>query len=157
MSESSVLMLSSLIDKNESNYNDAVAKMQDLATYLKEVFELEDMFNDVLFGNDIGLTPGGQLALTIAVIEAAFAQRRREEADVHYRTLDTSLATLKQSVETIVESVKLSPASADIIPRSLLMGVDKDGKQWQLFSSLSLIKAWANQFCNIPPFCGEVN
>lgn len=155
MYEYSASRLSNLI--NEEKYYSAHHKMMDLVISLKQDFQLEGMFDEVLFRHEVGLTSGAQLILIIPIIEAAFAQSQREVRDIYNPILDTNLNTLQDSVEQIIEEAKSSPASADVVPQELLVRSDVQGREWQFLSSISLFKAISRRFCNIPPFCGETD
>lgn len=52
----------------------------------------------------------------------------------------------RNSVEKLIVNVKDEPAKIDRFEND--SGIRKR-------SSISVIKAFANKFCNIPPFCGE--
>jgi hypothetical protein len=150
--EYSVPDFSSLI--NEETYNLANQQMLDLVLHLKQYSQLEKFLNDVTHKHEVSLTPGALLVLIVPIIEASHAQYLRENRNICSSNLDTNMNMLQNTVDRVIEEAKNLPAGSDKFPEEL-MAYDGNGMRWSIRSSLSLIKAFASRYCNIPPFCGE--
>jgi hypothetical protein len=135
-------------------WEEAQTQMRNLAVRLKQDFGLEKTVDRAIDRHNIALTPGALLTLVAPLVEAAFSQHYRHRVGVQDARLDTTLATVERSLDELVSEMKMEPAAADRIP-SELIGIDPEGRELPMRSSLSALKAVSRRFCRIPPFCGE--
>lgn len=132
----------------------AHSQMQDLANNLKQAFQLEGLFSEVILEQRIALSPAAQLMLVVPIVEAHAMQSYWQEKGGQDAALNVDADAIRQSLRQLILEAKINPARADQVPDELKME-DEVGKEWSMRSTFSLIKSFARHFCNIPPFCGE--
>lgn len=131
--------------------NDAMLK---LARRIKRELKVEEYLEDALDENQIFITPGAYLMITVPLFEAAHLQHYRSELGVRDSVLDTDVEMMRESIKRIVTDITSNPARADQVPEER-EGFDEEGERRSVRTSLSMLKAFFRNFCNIPPFCGE--
>lgn len=139
---------------NGGSYAEAHRRMQELAIILKQEFRLEELFNEVIFGEEIAITPAAQLMLVVPLVEALVRHESLRERGIQDTGLDVDDGTIRQSLKKLVHGAKVNPARVDTYPDELYFE-DRDAKKWPMRASVSIIKSLADNFCNIPPLCGE--
>lgn len=116
-------------------------RLDELLEYLET--EMGDGFNrfvdEELERGRIQITPAARLMLLLPLYELSTRPWLRGP------NLERSGDSLRQLLATMAES----PAAADAVP-----GIGRP-RRLAVRSTLSVIKAYWKQFCNIPPFCGE--
>lgn len=138
----------------QPEFAEAHERMQTLAINLKQEFNLEALFDEVIYGQGITLSPAAQLLLIAPLVEAIAFQRHWQAQGVQDTALKIDTETIRQSLQRLVADAKESPARADRFPDELTME-STDGSHWSMRSAFSIIKSYWDNFCNIPPFCGE--
>jgi hypothetical protein len=139
---------------NREPFISAHVQMSELVRYLKQEFQLEAVFDEVIYEQGIALSPAAQLMLIAPLVDGNLMQSYWQERGIQDTAVNIDTETLRQSLRQLIAEAKINPARADNFPESLTMEAG-DGKEWSLRSAFSLIKSFASQFCNIPPFCGE--
>jgi hypothetical protein len=139
---------------NGKRFADAHWKMQELATNLKEQYQLDALFNEVIYEQEIAVSPAAQLLLILPVIEAMAMQDYWQQEGTQNSVVNVDVDTIRQSLRQLVREAKNNPARADRFPDELTME-DSVGREWPMRSSFSIIKSFFSRFCNIPPFCSE--
>ena len=119
-----------------------------LAEELVQILDLENFINSYFNElTDIKVTSGALLMLLIPILEARERKSLLGEEELSF--LETDNRTTEASLRKLFDSLTTSPALVDAL-RS-----ESPGAPLQERSSLSVIKAFCEHFCNIPPFCGE--
>jgi hypothetical protein len=95
----------------------------------------------------IQLTEEARQMLILPLIEIQRIDNRIPPDSRNYRDTIRNLESWRESVTKLLENMKDAPARADVTQNQL--------RQTSERTSLSVVKAYANKFCNIPPFCGE--
>lgn len=139
---------------NGGSYAEAHRRMQELAIDLKQEFRLEEVFNEVIFGEEIAMTPAAQLLLVVPLVEAFVRHESLRESGIQDTGFDVDEGTIRQSLKKLVHEAKVNSARADIYPDELYLE-DGNAKKWPMRASFSITKSLFENFCNIPPFCGE--
>lgn len=139
---------------NGTRFADAHWKMQELAINLKEQYQLDALFDQVIYEQQIAVSPGAQLMLIVPIIEAMAMQDYWQQEGTQNSVVNVDMDTIRQSLRQLVREAKNNPAHADQFPDQLTME-DSVGREWSMCSSPSIIKSFFRRFCNIPPFCSE--
>jgi hypothetical protein len=127
--------------------------MWGLMRQLNEITGVREIFSEAVKELDLRLTPGAILMLMIPLLEAAKLQETF--TDVYRMIPPPQLLSVGKdlavsSLSRLLLDVQESPSAAD---NQLQLYLKAQG--YPFASSLSVIKAFWKNFCNIPPFCGE--
>lgn len=107
--------------------------------------EIYDFLSELEYRNEIRLSDEAKQLLILPLIEYQKITRRGHDLSPQ-RNFGKELDNWRKSVSKIIETIAFEPASIDRANKGSIQNER---------TSLSVIKAYANRFCNIPPFCGE--
>lgn len=119
---------------------------------LKRHFYKSKMYDDIYYvitrlemKNNIVLTDEAKQLLILPIIEAQIINERNRFISIgEGQWFKTRFESWRESVEVLMDYIKNNPARIDI-----------ENERLDERTSISVIKAFAEKFCNIPPFCGE--
>lgn len=115
-----------------------------MASFYDEVY---DFLSELEVRNNIRLSEEAKQLLILPLIEFQRVNNRNRDLYPYNRQeFRYDLEGWRNSIVKIVENVKYEPALFDRY---------EDNFRNNERTSISVIKAFANKFCNIPPFCGE--
>lgn len=127
-----------------SNFDLTLKKHFYMANFYDEVY---DFLSELEVRNDIRLSEEAKQLLILPLIEfQRINHRNRDSYRYNRQEFRYDLDSWRDSIVKIVENVKYEPARFDRYENDL-----RNDER----TSMSVIKAFANKFCNIPPFCGE--
>ena len=146
---------------------EAEVRMQELAEFLGRESRINLTLGNRLHEAGVLLTPGAFLMLAIPLLESARAAERAGTPTAGGTA--TSPDVLRRSITTLLESMKQDPAPGDrtfdeasvrrlIVRRKKRLRRDETaadlGPRDLVRSSLSVVRAFAKRFTEIPPFGG---
>ncbi|MFT3705137.1 MAG: hypothetical protein QM802_22410 [Agriterribacter sp.] len=106
--------------------------------------EILNFINDLELRNEIRLSPEAKQLLILPILEY---QRLSNDPNIDREiNIDSELSNWRDSISKIIDNMRYEPARIDSL---------KQNRRISERTSLSVIKAFSNRFCNIPPFCGE--
>lgn len=109
--------------------------------------EIYGFLSELEVKNDIKLSEEAKQLLILPLIEFQRINNRNRDSNRYGRQeFRYDLDNWRDSIVKIVENIKYEPARFDR---------HEYGSSSEDRTSISVIKAFANKFCNIPPFCGE--
>jgi ABC-type phosphate transport system auxiliary subunit len=123
-------------------------QMNSLREALIDELELRGYFGAYLSEKNIQMTSGAILMLLIPLHEAR--QQLSSYIFTAFNEQDVSRASrenIENSLNKLLNDVIAEPAKNDLTVSDVV------GQQQR--TSLSVVKAFWQKFCNIPPFCGE--
>jgi hypothetical protein len=108
--------------------------------------EVISYINYLEIKHDINLSREARAMLSLPILEV---QNNLNNDSINVKMyekkeFEEEIASWQNSLEKIFSEMETAPAYID------KKNVDKNKR-----SSISVIKAYAKKFCNIPPFCGE--
>ena len=115
-----------------------------MANFYDEVY---NFLGELEVRNDIRLSEEAKQLLILPLIEfQRINNRNRDSYRFNNQEFRYDLDNWRDSIVKIVENIRYEPAR-----------FDKYGNDLRSYerTSMSVIKAFANKFCNISPFCGE--
>ncbi len=110
---------------------------------------------------DVQLSSGAKLMLLIPAAEAVLTQAGNLKYDQlgiirsmpeHHLQFQESIRDFQESIRDLVATMA---ESADARDRDLQSSLLTHDQRIQVRTSLSAIRAFSRQFCNIPPFCDQ--
>lgn len=137
----------------QPEFSEAHHRMQDLLIDLKRQYGLEELFDEVIYSQDVALSPAAQLLLVAPLVEVKAMQQYWEQNDITNTPVAAGDDEIRNTLVRLVHEVVAAPAEGDIFRGELEL--DTGERRWRMRSALSMIKAFAIDFCNIPPLCGE--
>lgn len=109
--------------------------------------EVNNFLSELELRNDIRLSKEAKQLLILPLIEFQRINNRNRDSNRNDRQeFRHDLDNWRDSIVKIVENIRGEPARFDIYQNNL---------RSKERTSMSVIKSFANKFCNIPPFCGE--
>lgn len=115
-----------------------------MANFYDEVY---NFLSELEVRNEIRLSEEAKQLLILPLIEfQRINNRNRDSYRYNRQEFRYDLDNWRDSIVKIVENIRYEPARFDKYENNL----QNDER-----TSISVIKAFANKFCNIPPFCGE--
>jgi hypothetical protein len=116
-----------------------------MATFYDDVY---NFISELEVRDRIRLSEEAKQLLILPLVEYQNIMNR-PDSDFINREINTEreFRNWRESISEIFRQMRDEPARIDRLTRSEFRESDR--------TSLSVIKAFANRFCNIPPFCGE--
>jgi len=113
----------------------------------EDKLELSARIDGIAASNEVSLTPGARLLLTIPLLELMEVEKVTEN-----KVECADVSVIISSLERLVGGMKSGIALADIQFNETEAGSAEGGKRR---STMTTIKRYFSEFCHIPPFCSN--
>ncbi|WP_299226563.1 hypothetical protein [uncultured Psychroserpens sp.] len=114
-----------------------------MAAFHDEIYDFLSEMEDI---NEIRLSNEAKQLLILPLIEYQKISKRNSRNFNTNENFKRELDSWRESISKIIKTIAYEPARIDRLDNDSILNER---------TSLSVIKAYAKRFCNIPPFCGE--